>query len=71
MFSTEGLPVGENLLGGHVTVVPAQLSDQVVGRPERQYMVHYLRLLLEDGKSHLVVRVVLLTPPPNTYVKCL
>lgn len=47
--------MGENLLGGQVTIVPATEEDQVRGKEQRVYMVHYLSIMLEDG-THLVVR---------------
>ena len=55
VFSPEGLPVGTGLFGGAVHVVPALTADQVPGKKERRYMIHFPTILLSDGQSHLVV----------------
>ena len=49
------MPVGENLLGGAVSVVPATSSDQVHGMPMPVYMVHYYNSIKKRDGSHLVV----------------
>lgn len=54
LFATARLPVGHNLLGGQVNVVPAMEADQRPDKPQRIYMVHYTKIQLKGG-GHLVV----------------